>query len=163
LAPVSRRNHPLRVNLAYLGHPILAHMRLQVAPVGRMLLHAYKLEITLLNREKREFIAEVPEAFDKVVGVTEVVLHLSTDTAMKVFVAKPTHEIMLQGPPGMGKGYVAQYLASQLLNIPISGVLSYPYLSKIEPEKNSISIDQVRATQKLLTLRVPGLSSVRRI
>lgn len=95
--------------------------------------------------------------------MAEVLLNPITKRAIDGFLAKPAHAVMLSGAYGMGKGYVAQYLASQLLGITFAEVLAYPYVTVIEPEKNTISIDHVRAAQKLLSLRVPGTQTIKRI
>lgn len=66
LKPETGRTHQLRVHLAYLGHPIVGDILYAGAKNDRMLLHANKLEITLPNKEKHEFVAEVPPSFHNV-------------------------------------------------------------------------------------------------
>lgn len=63
LKPETGRTHQLRVHLAYLGHPIIGDTLYKGADCRRMLLHAHKLEIVLPNKQKHEFVAEVPKDF----------------------------------------------------------------------------------------------------
>ena len=67
LKPQTGRTHQLRVHLAYLGCPILGDPVYGHGKYGdRLMLHAYKLEITIpgVNGGKRRvFIAEPPVEF----------------------------------------------------------------------------------------------------
>ena len=61
LEPETGRTHQLRVHLAQLGHPIVGDELYDGAPAKRMMLHANKLEITLPNRQRHTFVAEIPQ------------------------------------------------------------------------------------------------------
>lgn len=67
LKPQTGRTHQLRVHLAYLGCPILGDPVYGNGKYGdRLMLHAYKLEITIPGvngGERRVFIAEPPAEF----------------------------------------------------------------------------------------------------
>ena len=67
LKPQTGRTHQLRVHLAYLGCPILGDPVYGHGEYGdRLMLHAYKLEITIPGvngGERRVFIAEPPAEF----------------------------------------------------------------------------------------------------
>ena len=67
LKPQTGRTHQLRVHLAYLGCPILGDPVYGHGKYGdRLMLHAYKLEITIPGvngGERRVFIAEPPAEF----------------------------------------------------------------------------------------------------
>lgn len=63
LEPVTGRTHQLRVHLAYLGHPIAGDDLYGHSPADRLLLHAHTLEITLPNRQRVTFTAELPSDF----------------------------------------------------------------------------------------------------
>lgn len=67
LKPTTGRTHQLRVHLSQLGHPILGDGLYGGRPAERLFLHAQKLEITLLNRERRIFEAPLPKVFDTVI------------------------------------------------------------------------------------------------
>lgn len=63
LEPSTGRTHQLRVHLAHLGYPIVGDALYGGSRAGRMMLHAYSLEITLPNRERQKFIAPLPKEF----------------------------------------------------------------------------------------------------
>lgn len=63
LRPETGRTHQLRVHLSHLGHPIIGDYMYGGEQAERLMLHAYKLELTLLSRERRVFQAPVPKEF----------------------------------------------------------------------------------------------------
>lgn len=63
LKPVTGRTHQLRVHLEYLGHPIIGDTFYDGRPAKRLFLHAHKLEITLPNKTRETFTADIPEEF----------------------------------------------------------------------------------------------------
>lgn len=67
LMPHTGRTHQLRVHLRYIGCPIVGdELYGKPAPhLGRMFLHAAKLEITLPSRERRIFEAPLPDNLEK--------------------------------------------------------------------------------------------------
>lgn len=68
LAPETGRTHQLRVHLAHLGHPIVGDILYGGKKHERLMLHAQMLEITLPNRERKVFVADVPEGFAKIMS-----------------------------------------------------------------------------------------------
>jgi len=68
LEPLTGRTHQLRVHLHYVEHPIIGDTLYGGLPAERLLLHAYSLEITLPNRERRVFEAELPPVFKESTG-----------------------------------------------------------------------------------------------
>lgn len=63
LKPLTGRTHQLRVHLNYIGTPIVGDRLYGKEPpkkLGRMFLHAAELELTLPNRERKVFKAEMP-------------------------------------------------------------------------------------------------------
>ncbi len=63
LNPQTGRTHQLRVHLAHQGHPIVGDIIYNGEPAERLFLHAESLEITLPNRERVTFKAELPKIF----------------------------------------------------------------------------------------------------
>ncbi|HSE29610.1 MAG TPA: RluA family pseudouridine synthase [Candidatus Saccharimonadales bacterium] len=63
LKPFTGRTHQLRVHLNYIGCPIVGDKLYGHEPpkaLGRLFLHAAELELTLPNRERKVFKAELP-------------------------------------------------------------------------------------------------------
>jgi 23S rRNA pseudouridine1911/1915/1917 synthase len=69
LRPITGRTHQLRVHLGYIGNPIVGDVVYDggKSPIGRLCLHAQSLEITLPNRERRTFVASLPDDFQGLV------------------------------------------------------------------------------------------------
>lgn len=63
LQPQTGRTHQLRVHLSTIGHPILGDLLYSGKPAERLYLHAERLELTLPNRYRKQFIAPVPKVF----------------------------------------------------------------------------------------------------
>jgi 23S rRNA pseudouridine1911/1915/1917 synthase len=63
LKPFTGRTHQLRVHLAYLKHPIVGDSFYGGRAAERMFLHAHCLEITLPNKKRDTFTAEIPKIF----------------------------------------------------------------------------------------------------
>lgn len=65
LKPQTGRTHQLRVHLDYMKHPIIGDTFYGGRNASRLFLHAHKLEITLPNRQRQTFTAEIPAEFLK--------------------------------------------------------------------------------------------------
>ncbi len=63
LTPETGRTHQLRVHLAQLGHPIVGDPFYGEVAADRMYLHAESLEITLPSRQRKTFVAPLPDSF----------------------------------------------------------------------------------------------------
>jgi 23S rRNA pseudouridine1911/1915/1917 synthase len=71
LKPVSGRTHQLRVHLAHLGTPIVGD-RVYGRTADRLYLHAYRLEITIPEGDRRVFEAPLPAEFTDKFGDVQV-------------------------------------------------------------------------------------------
>jgi len=86
--------------------------------------------------------------------MSDIILHERTRQALQRLLQTPSHALLIVGARGIGKQTFARYIASQIVDSDLS---SYPYFRHIAPDKpDSISIDQVRALQNFLTLKVPS-------
>lgn len=93
-----------------------------------------------------------------------VLIHTHTQTLLDQFANEPSHALLLTGPTGVGKTYLAEALAAQLLGLGVETLPSYPYTKLVSPdEKNTISIDTIRDLQRFLQLKTIGDQPVRRI
>ena len=69
LRPITGRTHQLRVQMKYLGHPIVGDdVYGEKDGADRLYLHAGELEITLPSKERMTFRARRPSSFDKLVA-----------------------------------------------------------------------------------------------
>ncbi len=64
LKPYTGRTHQLRVHLQHIGHEIAGDVLYGARPADRLYLHAYLLELTLPNRERKIFTAPIPSEFE---------------------------------------------------------------------------------------------------
>lgn len=64
LQPQTGRTHQLRVHMKYLNTPILGD-KVYGKPADRLYLHAFSLEITIPNSERKVFISPVSDEFTK--------------------------------------------------------------------------------------------------
>ena len=90
-----------------------------------------------------------------------MLLHPHTATALDRFAEHPGHAVLITGPEGSGKGTVANWLATKLLGIAEDSLANHPYTLWLTEQP--ITIENVRAAQKLMQLKVPGTATVRRI
>lgn len=70
LEPLTGRTHQLRVHLKRIGYPIVGDILYGGETAERLMLHASILEITLPNRERRIFEADIPQLFKQYVQST---------------------------------------------------------------------------------------------
>src|SRR5688500_2948953 len=86
----------------------------------------------------------------------------TTGKAVKAYINKPSAVLVLHGPAGVGKEVLARRILADVLGLVQDKLISYPYLIKVEPEKDSISIESVRRMQSGLVRSVPGDQPIRR-
>ncbi len=89
-----------------------------------------------------------------------LLIHPRTRAQLLQFVNKPSHGLILIGQEGSGKKTIAHEIAAAMLNIESTKLESYPYYTLIDPDEQSITIDDIRALQKLLTLRTPQVEGI---
>lgn len=92
----------------------------------------------------------------------ELPLAPTTEKAVKAYLKSPSAVLILHGPAGVGKRQLASRILANILQIVQDKLITYPYLVSLEPEKDSISIDQVRSLQSALIRSVPGDQPIRR-
>lgn len=95
----------------------------------------------------------------------DLLIHPRTRTQLEQFVTKPSHGLILTGPEGSGKKNLAHAVAAAMLAVETNKLENYPYYSLTDPAEPSITIDEIRALQKLLTLKTPSVegSNIRRV
>lgn len=90
--------------------------------------------------------------------MNNLLLHPKTLFLAESAVSKPPHALLILGKQGSGKKHLANNLASQIMGIEPERLVNFPYAQVIEPDGNSISIEQIRSLQQFLKLRVPTKS-----
>ncbi len=93
----------------------------------------------------------------------ELLLHQNTDQSLESFLINPSHALIIEGKRGAGKNTLANYLSAKLLGIPADKLANFPQILRIEPDRSSISITEIRQAQQFLKLRTTGRSYIRRI
>ena len=95
----------------------------------------------------------------------ELLIHPRTLSQLQQFVAHPSHGLILTGPDGSGKRTLARAVAAAILVLKTEKLTDYPYYSFTDPDDTSITVDEIRSLQKLLTLKTPYVehSNIRRV
>lgn len=85
-----------------------------------------------------------------------------TSDQINAFIVNPHHGLGLSGPDGAGKSHISEYLASKLLGVNETDILTNQYVKLLDASQNE-GIDSVRDIQSFLSLKVPGDSKIRRV
>lgn len=88
--------------------------------------------------------------------------HNSTTKVIDDFLSRPSHALLVVGPTGSGKGLTAQYIASKLLDVEPEKIAEHPYVQWLHDQDKGIAIEQIRAAQTFMQLKVPGKAAFRR-
>ncbi len=85
-----------------------------------------------------------------------LLLHPKTDNQVKQILQRKPASILLVGVEGSGKESLASLVAAELLAISTDKLAGHGYFLRINPDGESISIDEIRALQQFLKLKVPS-------
>jgi DNA polymerase-3 subunit delta' len=92
------------------------------------------------------------------------VFHPKTERDLKAFLNDPVHAVLLSAPTGGGKGTVARYIASELLQVAAANTENYPYIKLVQPVVGkAIGIEAIRDLEHFLSLKVPGKKAIDRV
>jgi len=86
----------------------------------------------------------------------DVLMHRNTAVSVDRFINNPSHAVILTGTVGSGKGFLARYICSRLLDIDMSVLEKYKYFLDVSPVSGkSIGIDEIRGLRSFVKLKVP--------
>lgn len=92
----------------------------------------------------------------------EPLLHSSTQRTVADFIAKPSHALLIIGPVGSGKGSLAAFVVSELLDVSVDKLVDHPYIMHVHDLEKGVAIETIRNAQTFLQLKTPGTNSLRR-
>lgn len=92
--------------------------------------------------------------------MNNLLIHPITKLQLDSVINDTPHAVMLTGGISSGKRTLAYYIARVILGSPVE---SHPYFTDITPDKNSITIDQIREVKKFTRLKTTGNGNIRRI
>jgi len=89
---------------------------------------------------------------------TDKLLHEQTEAQIDAFVNNPAHSLLIYGPAGSGKMFLARYISASLMAVDIDRLDDQPHFTVLgRPEgKQEIPIDSVRQIIKKLALKTAG-------
>ncbi len=93
--------------------------------------------------------------------MAKLLLHPTTAYQLQATTESLPHAVMISGKPGAGKRTMALKLASEALGV--ADATKQPYFLEIVPEKDSISVAEVRAIKDFLGKKTTGTGVIRRI
>jgi DNA polymerase-3 subunit delta' len=90
--------------------------------------------------------------------MSDLLVHDTTQAQIEGVLAKPPHSILIIGPAGGGKGHLASFIASRLLDVTLNKINDQPhFISLQKPDgKQEIPIDDVRQMILKLALKTSG-------
>lgn len=95
--------------------------------------------------------------------LNDLLLHPKTVAEAQLFIARPSHALLIIGLHGSGKTALVWALAAEILGM--ESLENYPYFLHVtRPKgKQDIPIDEVRSMLHKLRLKTPGTQTVRRV
>ena len=96
-------------------------------------------------------------------NIPGVVVSPKASQLLHALVQAPAHAVLLAGPQGTGKSHIATTLAATLLGVEESALENHGYYRVVQPEKGSITIEQIRGLIGFFRLKVPGTAAVKRV
>ncbi len=93
----------------------------------------------------------------------KLLLHPDTNKNLHHLLAYPPHAVLVVAPKGAGKATLAEYIASQLLNVAPDELSRYPYYQAIGNGEEPVTIDDIRKLHAQTRLKTTGQTAVRRL
>jgi DNA polymerase-3 subunit delta' len=96
-------------------------------------------------------------------ATSKIVLNPATQKQVEAFLMSPKHALGITGDTGVGKGTLATYIASQILDLEPGKLERHPYFKRFEPKKDTISVEQAREIAAFMRLKTTGDTEIRRV
>ena len=91
-----------------------------------------------------------------------IILHPKTKIQIEPLISKKSSQaIGIVGRKGSGRGFLAKYIASKMLNL--DSTENYPYILNLDGSDKDTGIEQIREIRKFLSLKVPSSNLINRI
>ena len=88
----------------------------------------------------------------------------ATAKRLNAFTDRPRQGLLLTGQRGVGKRYLAEYIAAKLLAVDKTKISEQPYLRVVSSgSSTTIGIDSIRALDEFIRLKVPGKKQIDRV
>ncbi len=88
-----------------------------------------------------------------------LLIHPQTKNLVDMAIAKPPHALLLVGPSGAGKQFLAEYIVKQLVGQ--DNLENYPYWTVLDGKVDG-SIDAIRGIKEFLSRKTVGKKTLRR-
>lgn len=94
-----------------------------------------------------------------------ILLNQLTKASTDAFLSSPSHGLIIIGPNGSGKSHLAKYIASKVLDLELNKLETYPYFTVVRPspDKNQISIGQIREIKLSINLKTPSNAPINKV
>jgi DNA polymerase III subunit delta' len=95
--------------------------------------------------------------------MAKLLLHPHTEQALKRAKESDAHAFLLLASLGAGKATLLQLFAAELLDLTMDSIETSAAVKLIRPDKQTITIEQIRSLQAFIKLKMPGHAKVRRV
>jgi len=90
-----------------------------------------------------------------------LLIHPATSRRLESITTSVPHALLISGARGSGKKFLAEYIASKVLGK--EDITGHPFILKLRPVKQTISIEAVRELRSFLGRKTAGSGTIRRI
>jgi replication-associated recombination protein RarA len=92
-----------------------------------------------------------------------LVLHPRIRARVDEYIARPSSVLLMVGPTGSGKRFLALSMSAQLLQVPVAALAEHPYMREFAPAEQSLGIEDAQAIQQYVSRRVTSERPINRI
>ncbi len=93
----------------------------------------------------------------------DLLINKTVSAQLEQFIKSQAHALLISGPNGAGKKFVALNLAGRLLDVKLDKLIINPGFMRLRGGENSLGIDAVRDLRHFLQLKTSGKATIRRV